>query len=54
MPKYVSQVQDQIDNLEDLLKPILSEKESNSRPFKKTDNINDKTETIVNSKLKDD
>jgi hypothetical protein len=54
MPKYVSQVQDQIDNLEDLLKHILSVKESNSRPFKKTDNINDKTETIVNSKLKDD
>ena len=53
MPKDVSQVQNQIDNLEDLLKPILSVKESNSKPLKKTDNINEKAE-YIDSKLKDD
>lgn len=54
MPKNISQVQDQLNNLEDLLMPILSVKESNSRPTKNTDSIYENTQTITSTKLNDD
>jgi hypothetical protein len=54
MPKDLSQVQDQIDKLDDLLMPILSVKESNSTASKGTDKTYQNTATIEESKLDDD
>ncbi len=53
LPKDLSQVQDQIDNLNDLLKPIQSVKESNSRASIKTENLSQNSEKIENIKLND-
>ena len=54
MPKDLSQVQDQIDNLDDLLMPLLSLKETNSSASKGTDKTDQNTDTIEESKLDDD
>lgn len=53
LPKDLSQVQDQINNLNDLLKPIQSVKESNSRPSIARENTSENPEKIENIKLND-
>jgi hypothetical protein len=53
LPKDLSQVQDQIDNLNDLLRPIQSVKESNSRSSINTDKTSQNSDKIKNIKLND-
>lgn len=53
LPKDLSEVQDQIDNLNDLLKPIQKLKESNSRPSINTDKTSQNSEKIENIQLND-
>lgn len=51
MPKDRSEVQNQIDNLNDLLKPIMNVKEKSPRPLKDIDNTNENAEMIENINL---
>ncbi|WP_148687334.1 hypothetical protein [Candidatus Nitrosocosmicus hydrocola] len=53
LPKDLSQVQDQINNLNDLLKPIQSVKESNSRSSINTDKSSQNSDEIKSIKLYD-
>ena len=53
LPKDLSQVQDQVNNLNDLLRPVQSIKESNSRSSMNNVNTTKNSEKIKNIKLND-